>query len=364
MKTFDRYLIRMIFASFIAVLGIFVGLLLIHQIYKIVEISVKQSLSLEDTLPLFLWAFPPAILYAAPISILVATLVSIGKLAGDNELTALLAAGISRKRIAIAPIVCGFVLGAVTCYNNAVLVPSSYVYFDNVGFGVGIDPIKTLQPGKIGQFKGRLLAVGEIDVERNRFQRLFAVLPSQDLQKAESAGRLVLVAAEGTWRMGDTAVILQLRHGSMETISGISSEKASPRNMSFGSFNWNMSLPSDRSHHPKRLSLSELLERFRDEAGMTRPDHAIELSRRFGTAIISPLFVFCALPILLRARGSVRRAAARGSMVHGFTIYFLYWILTFGAELLVEGYSFPETVLVLPYILLAGLGSLLWIVRR
>ncbi|MBL4888975.1 MAG: LptF/LptG family permease, partial [Candidatus Lindowbacteria bacterium] len=207
MKIVSRYISRVMLTSFLSVLGIFVGLLFIHRLFKIIELAIKQSLGIFETLPLFLWAFPPVLLYSIPISALSAVLVTFGKMAGDNETTAALAAGISRKQLAATPIYFALILSVFAFVNNVFLVPSSYVYFDNIGFGVGIDPIKALKPGRISRMKSRMLSIETIQPEDHRFTKLFAILPSRDIGGEEKGGgRVLLLAERGTWHMSQYAV--------------------------------------------------------------------------------------------------------------------------------------------------------------
>lgn len=354
MKIMDRYILRILGVSLANTLGIFLGMMVIHRFFSVIELAVSQSLDLWETSKLLLWSLPLAFFYALPISMLVAVLLTFGKFTGEQESVAALAAGISRARLALVPIVLSFILGAVAIPVNAVYVPRSYLHFDSVGFGSTIDPIKALPAGRVSRLKDRFLCVGEIDADAHRLKRFFAVLPPSDVNLPENGTPLVLVARAGTWRMDERDVALELTDGSIEELSP--ADTNARHRSTFRECRFFIPLPRDRSTHPKRLTIAELLERGKTE-------HWIELSRRFGSAAAIPLFVLCAMPLVLRARSTGRRTSARGAVLYAFGIYFAYWILAFGAEVLVEkGWSLA--VLGGPYALLAAGGSLLWVMRR
>lgn len=351
MKIWDRYVLGMLVHGFLTALGIIAGLLVLQRFYRIVELAVTRSLDPLQVISLLLWVFPLILFHALPIAMLVGTLLAFGRLAADSELIAAMAAGIGRRRAARYPLYFALALSLVALVNNVWLMPAAYVAFDSVGFGVGIDPMKALKPGTVERVAGRMLTVDAIEPERQTFRGLLAVVPAEDAGGTEgSAERLVLAAASGSWIKLENELALSLEHGSVRNLSpGVAG-----RVLSFASYRLRLPLPMDRSPHPKRKSLFELIENPVRE-------HLMELGRRIFGAGAIPLLAFCAIPLALpRGPAHGRGSGARGALIFAFIVYLAYWLSAFGAEALIQQYELSPLFLGTPLAALALVGSWLW----
>ncbi len=351
MTIIDRYLARILLHGFFSSLGIIGGLLILHRFYRIIELAVTRSLSGFQVVELLLWVLPLILFHTLPIAAIVGTLLTFGRLAADAEIGAMLAAGVGRARIALLPLSFSLLLTGFALYNNLFLMPAAYVRFDSVGFGVGIDPMKALKPGVVERVSGRHIAVNEIDPDRQTFRGLFAVIPSPLEEK--SPGRLLLLAASGSWAMGTRSITLDLANGSARDLG----TTGPGRVLSFGNYRLLIPLPIDWSPDPKRKSPVELLRQPVRE-------NLAEFARRILSAVVIPLFIACSIPLVARARGGGRKGHARGVVWYAVLLYFLHWILYFAADSLVTTQGFRLAWLALPHAVLAGVATTLWAVTR
>lgn len=122
MKTLDRYLLgRMIgtiFRALLALISIYVLIdLLTHRDIDISKYGVPASVVVQYYL-----AFIPQILYrVAPFAVLVSGLLVVGDAAQNNEVTAVLAGGISLRRFVLAPVlVCLVFACGLFAFNETV----------------------------------------------------------------------------------------------------------------------------------------------------------------------------------------------------------------------------------------------------
>jgi lipopolysaccharide export LptBFGC system permease protein LptF len=108
-RLLDLYIARM----YIRVLALgFVGLLGIFYISNFIDLSdklFKGKTTLSQMMAYFYFATPQFIYYVVPISVLVATLVTIGALTKNSELSVMKACGISLYRTAVPLLVFGIV---------------------------------------------------------------------------------------------------------------------------------------------------------------------------------------------------------------------------------------------------------------
>lgn len=116
MTLLDRYLTRRLIAS------VFKILLTIVSLFVIIDLLTHRQSALDkydvpwSVAALYYASFVPTILFeyqAAALSLLVAGLMVLGRSAQDNEVTAMLAGGLSVRRFACAPLVVAFLFSGL-----------------------------------------------------------------------------------------------------------------------------------------------------------------------------------------------------------------------------------------------------------
>lgn len=95
----DRYVLRELLAPFWLGLGLFTFFLIIDQVYQLTDLVVTKGVPFHLVLQLLVFILPSFLSYTLPMALLVAVLLAGGRLAGDLEIVALKAAGISILRI-------------------------------------------------------------------------------------------------------------------------------------------------------------------------------------------------------------------------------------------------------------------------
>ena len=95
MPIINRYLQREILLPFFYALGVLVFILLLGQLFKIVNMVVSEGVRVWDVIRLVSALIPQVLTMALPISFFFAVLVGLGRMAGDGEIVALKAAGVS-----------------------------------------------------------------------------------------------------------------------------------------------------------------------------------------------------------------------------------------------------------------------------
>ena len=125
MKIMDKYILKHFFIIFIFCLATFVFLYIaIDMIDKLNEM-IENNVDLRVLFPYYLNFVPIVFVYMAPISVLVATMFSLGTFSKNNEITAMRASGISLLRILMPLIITGFLISVVVFLVNDRIVPAS-----------------------------------------------------------------------------------------------------------------------------------------------------------------------------------------------------------------------------------------------
>jgi LPS export ABC transporter permease LptG len=127
-RLIDRYLIREIVPYLLLGLLLLTAIIFAHEASRFSELLVVAS---RNGLPMqTLWrlmgALVPGILvFTLPISLLIGTLVGLGRLSGDSEIVALGAGGVSRLRMLRPVVLIAIIISAVMVYITFNLLPRS-----------------------------------------------------------------------------------------------------------------------------------------------------------------------------------------------------------------------------------------------
>ncbi|MCL6639752.1 MAG: LptF/LptG family permease, partial [Candidatus Rokubacteria bacterium] len=95
----DRYLLRELAAPFALGLALFTFFLVLDRLYDLTELVITKGVPLPLVFQLLVFMLPSFLGHTLPMALLVAVLLAGGRLAGDLEITAFKAAGVSLGRL-------------------------------------------------------------------------------------------------------------------------------------------------------------------------------------------------------------------------------------------------------------------------
>src|SRR5574340_130436 len=98
-KTLNRYILKEIAIPFSMVLFVLTFVLLMGKILQLMDMMVNKGVGFPDIARLVLYLSPSFLVFTMPVSLLIAILMGLGRLSGDNEITVLKASGISLYRL-------------------------------------------------------------------------------------------------------------------------------------------------------------------------------------------------------------------------------------------------------------------------
>ena len=131
----DRYILREIFRPFLIGLIAFTAMLAGTSIlFNLVGDVVRNGIPWVLGLEMFLLRIPAIVVPAFPMATVLAVLLALGRLAGDSEITALLAGGISIVRISRPVLIFGAVVSILTFVFNEWVVPKTTYYDHQIYF--------------------------------------------------------------------------------------------------------------------------------------------------------------------------------------------------------------------------------------
>jgi|SRR5580658_132920 lipopolysaccharide export system permease protein len=119
----DRYLVEELWGPFLFGLSAFTLIFVATQILALGRLVSEEHAPLWAAVEYFLWSMPEYLLLTIPMAMLLGTLLSMQRLSGDNEITAMKAGGISLPRIVTPLLVVGFVTSLVSLVLQEEFVP-------------------------------------------------------------------------------------------------------------------------------------------------------------------------------------------------------------------------------------------------
>ncbi len=129
MRILTKYCLREEAKLFSAALFFFSGLLLLGQIMNLLKLVLHEGAVLWNVLAIVgLW-FPTGISYAIPMSLLFAILLGYGRMAQQEELTAIRAAGVLPVELLSPAVYLGVALSAALFVNEAWIAPPARMAF-------------------------------------------------------------------------------------------------------------------------------------------------------------------------------------------------------------------------------------------
>ncbi|MBR4152922.1 MAG: LptF/LptG family permease [Selenomonadaceae bacterium] len=133
LRILDRYIFQEVIFAFLfaicAFTAVFIGS---GTLFKIARYITDYGASISSVVKIFVYGLPAIIMWTFPMSMLLATLLTFGRLSSSSEITAMKSCGISFSRIAAPAIFLGMVVTICAILFNEHIVPWANTAYNNV----------------------------------------------------------------------------------------------------------------------------------------------------------------------------------------------------------------------------------------
>ena len=130
-KLIDRYILRKFISVWCLSIVMFLSIFHIVDVIEKIDKFLKYNLSLKQVLTIYYYQLPWFIDMTIPMSVLLASVFTIGNLAKHNELTAIKSSSISMYRLSAPIIITGIIICVSTFFfEDMVMIPANVVKFD------------------------------------------------------------------------------------------------------------------------------------------------------------------------------------------------------------------------------------------
>jgi lipopolysaccharide export system permease protein len=133
MRILDRYIIRELIGKFIFGIAVFSSLFIgTGTLFRLARYMTKYGASMFMLTKLFVYSLPGIVVLTFPMSMLLASLLSFGRLSGSSEITAMRSSGISFYRLAAPVFLVAFGVSIFAVAFNELIVPQANTAYNNL----------------------------------------------------------------------------------------------------------------------------------------------------------------------------------------------------------------------------------------
>ncbi len=382
LRVVDRYIFRELIAPFLLGGSLFTFFLFIDRIYHLTELVITKGVPLHLVLQLLAYMLPAFLAHTLPMALLVAILITAGRLAGDLEVIAFKAAGVSPLRLFAPVLAAATLVGLATAVMTLGVNPNTNAAFQrqlfrilqsrasaglqervfNTDFAGTVVYIEELASS--GDVLKGLLVSDERDPKRSRI-----ITASEGrLLTDDKNRRVTLRLLDGTVSEGAVAPAAPGageatgKPGRFVTPSADGDGRSRYRHVAFSVYDMSLTLDSPlkvpaRLEKPERdvatADLARTVEQLRREGGNVAP-YEVEYHKRFALPAAAIVFALLGFPLAIRSHRGGRSLALASSLVILVTYYLL---LTFFEDLALSRRLPAWLAIWLPNLLFTGLGA-------
>ncbi|MCL2485788.1 MAG: LptF/LptG family permease [Endomicrobia bacterium] len=371
-KKLHVYIIKEFCASFFFGLAVFSMLLLLDQVFQLVDLFLSKGVAFFLVIKLFALILPNILTLAIPMAVLFGVLIAYGRLSEDNEITAMKANCVDYKTLSVPVIafVCG--ISFFLIFFNHFWSPVMHKDFRNL-----FEEIVTKRP--LVKFDEKTITnLGDYQIYANKVDSKNNTMAGVNIYKFESKKKKPDVQEnssasplndDGSWRIAASSASVKVYlTGVKLTLYNGYWQRANPSNinsmihMTFKSYDFFIPLGDvvkGQSSSLREMSSPELAKTIKKYKDQKFPAHAYESEywMRWIFSIAPIAFVLIALPIGIMA-GKGGKAIGFGMSLG--VILFYYMLLIVAMNLGERGYAPVGFIMWIPNISVAACGLYLF----
>ena len=358
MKILRNYFLKEFITPMFLALGVLTFAMLMGNTIKIAELIINKGVDIYSVSKLFLFMMPYLLTYTLPIAILTAVLLSLGRLANDNEIIAIRSSGINLFSLILPLLIVALILSLVMTVFNDRVIPYAHYASRKTLLEVGIkSPAAALEPGVfINAFQKYIVFI--YSIEQNKLNNVRIYEPQGENKPART-----IIAKRGEFIAVPEKGLIKLK-----LIDGTSDEPDPENPTNFYKLNFktyfmtlNLAQMQNKNQIKKKskdmtiLELNNEVRRLRKE-GINPAPLIVEINKKVSLAF--SCFVFMLLGSSLAI--ITRRREKSINFGLAFIITGIYYLLLLAAEAFsLQGYLPPTIAMWTPNIIFAVTGAIL-----
>ena len=307
-KTASLYILKEILPIFLIGLMTFTIILLMDKILKLIELVVNRGGSLSHILMLFVFISPSFLIITIPVAVLLATLLTFGRLSSDSEIIAFKASGMSLYQLFLPISIFALVTFLLTSFLVFYGLP-----WGNRGFKATLyqlvrskADIEIKERVFTNAFRGLVVYVDRVPLQGNHME---GILIYDQREKGKSH---TILAKEGFVINNPESqeIILRLRDGDIHRFEP---EARTFQRIKFSTYDLRLELAKTFALIEKKLNDWEMsiddIQKKIDEmrkAGKDTTSYEVELNKRYAVPFTCIVFALIGVPLGIQPHRSGR----------------------------------------------------------
>jgi lipopolysaccharide export system permease protein len=331
----------------------------------VVGLLANQTVSIGSIFHFFILLIPYVLSFAMPTALLAATLLVVGRISADNELTASRASGISFFELIMPIFFTAAALSFVSLYVNCFLAPKLKYQFNQAFIEIALrKPIALLEEGQyIRDFPDMVIFIGKRDIKNNELYNLRVTTMSGNEMTQE------IYAEKGSLKIDPKQlklnIVLYNAHINQRDPSDPGNIQKRKWDVTVAEYPVELDMTKmiderravkDDNHYTSLELWRQVLELKRE--GLLATPKLVEIHKRVALSMACFAFVMIGLPLGIQVQ---RKETSIGILISLllFITYYLLILLADGFKYRVHVY--PEFIVWLPNLLFQFIGLfLLW----
>jgi len=336
--TFFYVLKEVLYLFFIGLMTLTI-ILLMDKIFKLIELIVTKGTSATQILKLLFYIAPSFLIFTIPMSVLVATLLSFGRLSSDNEITAFKASGVSLYQLFWPIIYFSVVAYLVTTFLVFYALPWGNRGFINTLYAIAQTKADIDIKERVfnDDFEGLVVYVEKVPIQGRKME---GVLIHDEREKGQSN---TIFSTEG-YLFNDPKsqeVVLRLVQGEIHRFE---LKTQTYHRIQFDTYDLKLELAKTfeaigRKLREHEMSIDEIeakIDKMKKE-GKNTASQEVELHRRFAVPFACIVFAIIGVPMGIQP--------SRSGRSHGFVfsilIFLGYYIALTASEMFAVSGALP-----------------------
>lgn len=325
MRILDRYIIKEVLGPFLFGIGAFSSIFIgTGTLFRIAQYITKYGASITSVTKMFFYSLPGIVVLTFPMAMLLAALLSFGRLSGSSELTAMRSGGLSFYRLSAPVFIIAFAVSIFSAAFQELVVPAANIASNDVLHNeIEKSTAPRTQdhiviPDINGSNMERLTYARKFDGESKTMTGVTLEEFSGDkLTRVENAEKAVWL--EDRWVMYNGIIY------DLNTTGGVE------RSMHFTEQNMPVTKnPTDISRQqkkPNEMTIKELKQHIRilKKERVKASEHEVELHQRLAIPMASFIFALIGTPLGLQPH---RSSSSIGLGISIIIIFIYYAIMT------------------------------------
>ncbi len=328
LRIVDRMIFKELAWPFVTGVGMFALLMIATVVLQeAARFAIRYNLPAATFAQLFFLAVPQFVFLAIPMGVLLGTLISVGRLSSDNEITALRACGVSLYRLLAPYLAVGAFLSGITLLGSELIVPECNSQLSLIRSQV--------RAGKMKQAKQQRVVVPISERGQTRWILSAANMAGSELQGVKlvyydpiTPDRDFFINAErAVWEGNDWTfyklVQLSLRPGDEAVVLRADKARVPGFSITPDSIGLRTKSPDDLNIIQLTNLIADLLKGHNKPADTEIRDYRTRLFFKYTIPLTPLFFIFIAVPLAIRPQ----RSSSTVGMGMALLVVLIYYAL-------------------------------------